>query len=625
MYAHGTAAAAEVELVVGLGSRGQSQAPSFASRMRRASSSLWSSCVRRRLGWSLAQRASENETALLSAASTTTHARSRQGFGPHTTPVVAELNGYRSTSGSFVRYNSSLSSKKKGRVTFICKECNTIKSQWYGRCPSCNSFNTMEERYEAPPPSSTGGGGAATRASARLLHRPGSSASFDDIGSINGSSRRSTWVDTNQAGPQRLDEINHTDINGSWRLQLNGLGGNEMSRVLGGGVVPGSLLLVGGDPGVGKSTLLLQVAALLASDASEESSPVLYVSGEESVEQVKSRAERMGIKQPALYLYSETNVELILEAIQRMQPRAVVIDSIQTVYLDEVTGSAGSVSQVRECATALLHAAKRQGPPIFLIGHVTKTGDIAGPRVLEHIVDVVLYMEGEDGKSHRLLRAVKNRYGATDEVGVFNMCQQGLVEVANPSELFLSERSQLGMSPAASAVAITMNGTRPFLLEVQALCASSQHPRRTATGVDGNRLHLLLAVLSKCARVNMAGQDVYVNVVAGMKLTEPATDLALVVAVASSLRDVPVPHDMAFVGEVGLGGELRPVANLERRLLEAAKLGFARCIVPQAGVQPTRDLGIEVIPCATIREALDTAVPDNHVSVGLEGHAALPG
>eukprot|EP00850_Spirogloea_muscicola_P019089 SM000183S03983 [mRNA] locus=s183:194346:198390:+ [translate_table: standard] len=412
--------------------------------------------------------------------------------------------------------------------------------------------------------------------------------------------------------------------------------GREVANVLGGGVVPGSLILVGGDPGVGKSTLLLQVAALLAEGAGQAGpAPVLYVSGEESVEQVSSRAERMGVSAEQLFLLNVTDMEQILAAIQDLQPRAVVVDSIQTVYLAEANGSAGSVSQVRECATALLHVAKGTGTPIFLasplffkqlrssrrdrpdrlafsVGHVTKTGDIAGPRVLEHIVDVVLYMEGERMQSYRLLRSVKNRFGPADEVGVFRMEEEGLQAVANPSELFLSERAGAGGSGAASAaIAVVMEGTRPLLIEIQALCSKCPQPpgRRTANGVDPQRLHLLLAVLGKQSGIQLYSHDVFLNVVGGLKLKEPAADLAVAVAIASSFLERPVPADMAVIGEVGLGGELRAVGQLERRMNEAAKLGFRRCIVPKSAASSKSAAGsLVAIPCATIRGAIEAAL-----------------
>eukprot|EP00884_Botryococcus_braunii_P007732 jgi/Botrbrau1/16960/Bobra.49_2s0023.1 len=419
--------------------------------------------------------------------------------------------------------------------------------------------------------------------------------------------------------------------------------GAELARVLGGGVVPGSLTLVGGDPGVGKSTLLLQVSAMLADvrlptaragqgeepsqagpegqgreepvphrdedDPEVPSPPVLYVSAEESVDQVSSRAERMGLGQAeAIYLFNATRVDDILREIIRMRPRAVVVDSIQTVYLDDVAGSAGSVTQVRECATALLHVAKREGVPIFLVGHVTKAGDIAGPRVLEHIVDCVLYMEGERGQTFRLLRGIKNRYGPTDEVGVFQMGEAGLQAVLNPSAVFLEDRE--AAPNVSAAVTVMVEGTRPLLLEVQALCSRVNYgqgpPLRIPTGVNRNRLALIIAVLTKHLRLRMFRVDVHTNVVGGLLMQEPATDLALAVAIVSSYFDKPTPRDIVVFGEIGLGGELRAVSHVERRLIEAAKLGFAAAIVPaaHAGTALTRTGGIRIIPCQGVTEAL---------------------
>ena len=382
---------------------------------------------------------------------------------------------------------------------------------------------------------------------------------------------------------------------------------------MGGGIVPGSVVLIGGDPGIGKSTLLLQISALLAANGKA----TLYVSGEESVQQIKMRAHRLNIAEEQLYVIAETNLNQILDQIERLGPQLVIVDSIQAVYLDELESSAGSIGQVRECATALLRMAKSQGIPVFLVGHVTKEGAIAGPRVLEHMVDTVLYLEGERFHSYRLLRSVKNRFGSTNEVGVFEMQEQGLAEIANPSEAFLSERLA---SATGSVVAVTMEGTRPLLVEIQALttATSSGLPRRTANGIDFNRLLLLVAVLSKRVGLKLATQDVFVNVVGGLRISEPAADLGVAAAIASSLRGVPVPDDFVFLGEVGLSGELRSVGQADRRLNEAAKLGFKRCIVPRslrighgsASVGPDRVpvAEIEVLRARSIGEALDLAL-----------------
>jgi DNA repair protein RadA/Sms len=379
----------------------------------------------------------------------------------------------------------------------------------------------------------------------------------------------------------------------------------EFARVLGGGVVPGSLVLVGGDPGIGKSTLLLQMALGMANPG-----PVLYVSGEESIRQIQTRARRLpgGAAPPAeLYLLAETDLGAILAQIESLQPRLVVVDSIQTVQVPELETGAGSISQVREAASRLQAVAKGSEAAIFLVGHVTKEGAIAGPKVLEHIVDTVLYLEGDPLHAFRLLRAVKNRFGATTEVGVFEMLEGGLVEVPNPSEAFLAERV---LQAPGSAVAVTLEGTRPLLVEVQGLTSPTAfgNPRRTANGVDFNRLLLTLAVLTRRVGLPLGDQDVFLNVVGGLRIDEPAADLAVAVAVASSLRDRPVPADLALVGEVGLSGELRSVSQLGLRLREAAKLGFRRVIVPMSVRGDVAQPGIELLAVRSVREALNHAL-----------------
>jgi len=379
----------------------------------------------------------------------------------------------------------------------------------------------------------------------------------------------------------------------------------EFSRVLGGGVVPGSLVLVGGDPGIGKSTLLLQVATMLA----VTHGPVLYVSGEESERQIKMRAERLQTEQDAafpedLYLVTETNLDVILEHIQTVKPRLAVIDSIQTVFLGDISSGAGSVSQVRESAVRLQGLAKSSGIAIFLIGHVTKEGTLAGPRVLEHIVDTVLQLEGDRYQSFRLLRATKNRFGATSEVGVFEMAGAGMLEVRNPSEAFLAERM---VNTAGSAIAVTMEGTRPILVEIQGLTSATAfgNPRRTPNGVDFNRLLLITAVLTKRLGLKLGEQDVFVNVVGGLKIGEPAADLAIATAIASSVLDRPALADCALIGEIGLSGELRAVSQLPQRLREAKQLGFRKVIIPRA-LRPaeTKLDGLEVVQARTLHDAL---------------------
>jgi DNA repair protein RadA/Sms len=387
---------------------------------------------------------------------------------------------------------------------------------------------------------------------------------------------------------------------------------DEFNRTLGGGIVPGSVILIGGDPGIGKSTLLLQISGLLAANGK----PTLYVSGEESTQQIKMRARRLNISEEQLYILSETSLNHILDQVERLQPQLVVVDSIQSVYLEELDSSAGSISQVRECGSALLRMAKSENVPVFIVGHVTKQGAIAGPRVLEHMVDTVLYLEGERFHLYRILRSVKNRFGSTNEVGIFEMQEQGLVEVKNPSEAFLSERLP---SAAGSVVAVTLEGTRPLLVEIQALTSASSSglPRRTANGIDFNRLLLLVAVLSKRVGVRLGSQDVFVNVVGGLRINEPAADLAVAAAIASSSRGAPIPDDCVMIGEIGLSGELRSVGQAEKRLREAAKLGFQRCIVPRSlrlgrraagkGSRGMEAAGVKLLRARSLGEALDIA------------------
>jgi DNA repair protein RadA/Sms len=377
----------------------------------------------------------------------------------------------------------------------------------------------------------------------------------------------------------------------------------EFERVLGGGIVPGSLILVGGDPGIGKSTLLLQVAVLAAAAGRS----VLYVSGEESAQQLQMRARRLGSDGRGIFVVAETDLDGALQAADNLQPAFVVVDSIQTVHTQSAPSPPGSIAQLRECTMRLMQWAKGGGIPICIIGHVTKEGDIAGPRLLEHIVDVVLYMEGERFSSYRLLRGVKNRFGSTNEVGVFEMTAEGLVAVNNPSEVFLAER---GEGAVGSVVVPTLEGSRPLLVEVQALTSPTMLavPRRTANGLDFNRLILITAVLAKRAGLALANQDVIANVVGGLRVQEPAADLALALAIASSNRDAALPSDLVAVGEVGLSGELRSVGQLERRLGEAERLGFRRCLLPQAALRRvTPATGLELMPVATVREAIRLA------------------
>lgn len=431
-----------------------------------------------------------------------------------------------------------------------------------GKCPDCGTWDSLVEQVERKEPAGRG----KTPSMADSMSRP-----------------------------VRLREV---ETGGFERLPVLG---EEFARVLGGGMVPGSLVLIGGDPGIGKSSLLTQVAAHFASEVG----PALYVSAEESIQQIKLRAQRMGLDAEDLILYGETSLDAILEQIAALRPRLVVVDSIQTVYLEDITSAAGSVSQVREGALRLLRLAKETGIPMFLVGHVTKEGAIAGPRVLEHIVDAVLYLEGERFHQYRLLRGVKNRFGSTNEVGVFEMTQVGMQEVLNPSQVFLAERS---VGTPGSAVAVTMEGTRPLLVEVQALTATtaSAQPRRTANGFDMNRLLMLIAVLSKRVGLPLFNQDVYVNIVGGLRINEPAADLAVAAAIASSFKNKKVMPDLVLVGEVGLSGELRSVSQTDRRLAEAAKLGFTRAVVPSGASVPKID-GLHVIEARSVVEAIDQA------------------
>jgi DNA repair protein RadA/Sms len=451
----------------------------------------------------------------------------------------------------------------KAKTRYVCQQCGSAQPKWMGRCPDCGEWNTLVETV------------------VEVSRSKGLAA-----------------ITAGQNPPRLLRDV---AADGFQRISL---GMEEMDRVLGGGLVPGSLVLIGGDPGIGKSTLLLQASAALAS----ADKPVLYVSGEESAQQIKLRAERLGLAGDGLYVLTETNMDAIIGHLEQSEPRLVVVDSIQTVYLDELDSAAGSVSQVRESAARLMQVAKSRAISVFLIGHVTKAGAIAGPRVLEHIVDTVLYLEGDRFHAYRLLRCVKNRFGASSEVGVFEMRDVGMAEVTNPSEVFLAERL---LNAAGSAIAVTLEGTRPLLVEIQALSSTTSfgNPRRTANGIDFNRLLLLVAVLSKRVGVRLSDQDVFVNVVGGLRVGEPAADLALACSIVSSFRDVPVAGDLAIVGEVGLSGELRAVSQLDTRLKEAAKLGFDRCLVPQSRQLNRLKLpGIEILTARSVAQALEVAL-----------------
>jgi DNA repair protein RadA/Sms len=408
-------------------------------------------------------------------------------------------------------------------------------------------------------------------------------------------SRKHGHASFERSQPQALSAIS----GGKERRVSAGI--RELDRVLGGGVVEGSVVLVGGDPGIGKSTLLIQVA----SELSLGSGKVLYVSGEESPEQIKLRAERLRIDSDRILLLSETHLEGIIATASGISPDAIIIDSIQTMYSEELTSAPGSVGQVRECAAKLMYFAKRSRVPLFLIGHVTKEGALAGPRVLEHIVDTVLYFEGDRGHAYRILRTVKNRFGSTNEIGVFEMTDGGLTAIENPSELFLSERPQ---NVSGSTVVASMEGTRPLLIELQALVSPTTFgmPRRTCIGVDFNRVNLLVAVLEKIAGLHLGGTDIFVNVVGGIKIVEPAVDLGVIAAIASSLREVPVHPKAVLFGEVGLSGEIRAVNQVESRIKEAAKIGFERVILPKTNEARLKDSnGLDIIGVNNVEDFLE--------------------
>jgi DNA repair protein RadA/Sms len=455
----------------------------------------------------------------------------------------------------------------KAKNVFVCQECGAQAPKWLGRCTDCGAWNSLVEERVGDPATAPAGG---NRYGALV---PGGGAKL--------------YADVESTTTARLS---------------TGIG--ELDRVLGGGVVPGSMVLLGGEPGIGKSTLLLQAAANVA----REIGPVLYSSGEESEHQVKSRGERLGVGRAPLYLLAETCLERILEELSRLRPALVIVDSIQTIFSMRMQSAPGSVGQVREAATQLLFAAKSQNIPTFVVGHITKDGALAGPKSLEHVVDTVLYFEGERHHSHRVVRAVKNRFGAVSELGVFEMTGEGLRPVANPSQLFLAERP---MNTPGSAVHCSMEGSRPLLVEVQALVSGSTfgNARRTANGIDSGRLALLLAVLEKRAGLNLVGEDVFVNVAGGMNIDEPAADLSVAAAVASSLRNRVVAPATAVFGEIGLAGEVRGITQAGLRVREAAQLGFERCVLPRANLDPNdrtlSDGGCELVAVGTVAEALD--------------------
>lgn len=449
----------------------------------------------------------------------------------------------------------------KTKTFFQCQDCGYTSPKWLGRCPDCSAWNSFAEEKKEP-----------TSRHASLVSHFG------------------------KAVPQPLSSVTPS----ATRRTSSGI--TELDRVLGGGIVSGSVILVGGDPGIGKSTLLLQAISGVA----KNSGTGLYVSGEESPEQIKIRADRLSVFSENIILLPETSLEAIIQTASKLSPQMMVIDSIQTVYTEDLVSAPGSVSQVRECAAKLMLFAKKSDIPVFLVGHVTKEGAIAGPRVLEHIVDTVLYFEGDRGHSYRILRAVKNRFGSTNEIGIFEMSDAGLLEVDNPSELFLLERpSQV----SGSAVVASIEGTRPLMVELQSLVSQTNFgmPRRTTIGVDFNKVSLLVAVLEKKIGLHLGGMDVFVNVVGGLKLIEPAVDLAIITAIVSSMKDIPVDPQLFVFGEVGLSGELRAVAQAETRLKEASKIGFKSAVIPAGNSEKIRDtFGLDIAGVRNVEECIKT-------------------
>lgn len=448
----------------------------------------------------------------------------------------------------------------KIKTVFYCTDCGNETPKWQGKCPSCGSWNTLVEQP------------------AETIKKPGIRQSKASTG-------------------KTAIPLSQLDITEEIRI---GTGLHELDRVLGGGLVKGSLVLVGGAPGIGKSTLLLQIC-----DYMSKTAKILYVTGEESERQLKMRAERLGVRSNELYVLAETNLNDILDVANHMRPDVLIVDSIQTLYNDDLTTAPGSVGQVKDCTMSLLQLAKGEGITILLIGHINKEGAIAGPKVLEHMVDCVLYFEGEQSVSYRILRSAKNRYGSTNEIGVFEMQSAGLIEVKNPSEMLLSGRPE---NAPGTCVACIMEGTRPILAEIQALVAPSSFnmPRRNANGVDYNRAMLLLAVLEKRGGLHVSGCDAYINVIGGLTMDEPGADLATIMAIASSFRNRPIGDDLVAIGEVGLTGELRPVSQIEQRLSEISRLGFQKCMIPYQNKNKLKiPEGLTVIPVKTIRDALN--------------------
>ena len=447
----------------------------------------------------------------------------------------------------------------KNKTIFVCNECGYESAKWLGKCPACNSWNTFFEQ--------------------KIVETKNSNNNLND-GKIN--------------TPQKLNSYVASE-----KVRTS-TGFGELDRVLGGGLVKGSLILLGGEPGIGKSTLILQICNKVKGEGD-----VLYVSGEESAEQIKLRADRLGINNEDILFLGETNIDIVTQSILNINPKLVIIDSIQTMYSEEITAAAGSVSQVREITSQIMRVCKSREITTIIIGHVTKDGTIAGPRVLEHMVDTVLYLEGERYFSYRILRGVKNRFGSTNEIGMFEMREEGMTEILNPSDVLISERED---NPAGSCVVSCIEGTRPILVELQALTAQTVfgYPKRTANGIDFNRLALLIAVMEKKAGLNLGNQDVYLNVVGGLKINEPSIDLGIILVTASIFRNITIPKDVVIMGEVGLTGEVRRINFIEKRLKEAEKLGFKTCVIPESNKKVLKDkFKLDIIGVRNVKEAME--------------------
>lgn len=456
----------------------------------------------------------------------------------------------------------------KIKTKYVCQECGYENSKWLGKCPECSNWNTFVEEIEEKRSKSNKEVFVIDKSSSRPLN-------INSIETIK-EQRFSTCI-------------------------------NELDRVLGGGVVKGSLVLVGGDPGIGKSTLLIQVSSNVANSGKK----VLYISGEESASQIKMRAQRLGIKSDNLYIFAENNLSIIEAHLESVNPDLIIVDSIQTVFSPEITSAPGTVSQIKEGTSRFMKISKKMGISTFVVGHVTKEGALAGPKVLEHMVDTVLYFEGERFNTYRLVRAVKNRFGSTNELGVFEMREIGLVELENPSKILISEKPK---DVAGSVIISTVEGTRPMLLELQALVSPTSFgiPKRTATGVDYNRVSLLMAVLEKRVGMQIQNQDVYINVVGGIKINEPSIDLGIVMSIASSFRNIHIDGNVAITGEVGLTGEIRAVSFIEKRIAECKKLGFTKIIIPKSNYEAVKDIkGIDICPVDSVRQAINIVLGGN--------------